>query len=189
MHETITEGKDESDDNVMTLAEQYEKWRAKYDIVDEEEEEERGGDGQRSEIHTPDWVEIEMDDIKAERWYRQKVDNVEEESKEEKSCIQEEKVDKETRKQEKRLRIARRRENSIEKEKRRCSGRFRYFHVVSAKHEHRAEGETEKIQNNEIASIPRTQQVHEKTGIGMLYWEQEIAAYRTTKKGFACGMY
>ena len=23
----------------------------------------------------------------------------------------------------------------------------------------------------------------------MLYWEEEIAAYRTTRKGFACGMH
>ena len=54
--ETITEGKDEDDDNAMTLAEQYEEWRENYCIVVEEDKEDSGGDGKRSRMHS-DWVE------------------------------------------------------------------------------------------------------------------------------------
>ena len=60
---------------------------------------------------------------------------------------------------------------------------------MSLKQDDSAEGELKSTQSFNNMIIPRTQQVHEKTGIDMLYWEEEIAAYRTTKKGFAYGMY
>ena len=47
MPETIIERQDEYDENPMTLAEQYEEWREKYTIVDEEDDEESGVDEEK----------------------------------------------------------------------------------------------------------------------------------------------
>ena len=85
-----------------------------------------GGDAERSGIHA-DWVESEMEDIKAGRWYRQKVDKLDKEREKKERSIFKRNVDKEVRKQEKRLRIVRRRENATEEEKKRGSGEYRYF--------------------------------------------------------------
>ena len=62
MPEIIIEGQDEDDENVLNFAEQYEEWRGKYTIADEEDDEESGGDGKRSYTHI-DWVENEIEDI------------------------------------------------------------------------------------------------------------------------------
>ena len=42
--ETITEEKDEDDEDAMTLAEQYEEWKGKYHTVDAEDDEESGSE-------------------------------------------------------------------------------------------------------------------------------------------------
>ena len=118
MPEMITEGMDDDDKNDMSLAEQYEEWRGQNLIIDEEEDEESGGDGVSSGIHT-NWVESEIKNIKMERWHRQKVGNVEKESKEEGSAYKKKRwTRKEVKKQEKRLRITRRRVNATEEKKR-----------------------------------------------------------------------
>ena len=108
MPETIIEGQDEDDENHMNLAEKYAEWRGKYNIADEEEDEESGVDKRTSETHV-DWLQSEMADIKAGRWHRQKLDKEEKERQEEEILKY-----KETRKQEKRVRITRRREKAIE---------------------------------------------------------------------------
>ena len=182
MPETIIEGQDEDDENHMNLAEQYKEWREKYNIADEEDDEESVGDGKRSGTHL-DWVEGEMADIKAERWHRQKLDDEVKERKEEEILKY-----KETRKQEKRLRITKRREEAIEEEEKGRSGGYKYFNEASVKQDDSTGGGMKSSQST-VSIIPRTQRVHEKKGLEMLYWEEEIAAYRTTKKGFAYGMY
>ena len=94
MPETIIERQDEDDENYTNLAEQYEEWREKYTIADEEDEEECDIEGKIRGTHL-DWLESEMADIKAERWHRQNPDNEEKERKEEEILKY-----KETRKQE-----------------------------------------------------------------------------------------
>ena len=76
MPETITKGKEEDDD------------------------EESGSDVKRSGSHTH-WVEHEMEAIRAERWHRKRLDNVDQGKKKEDMLTQEVKVDKEMRKQQK----------------------------------------------------------------------------------------
>ena len=66
-------------------------------------------------------------------------------------------------------------------------GGYRYFNDVSVK-QGDSTGETKSTQSTDN-SIPRTQQVHEKTGLEMLYWEEEIATYRTTKTDLHAGCF
>ena len=181
MAETIIERLDEDEENDMNLAEQYEQWREKYSIADEEDDEGSSGEKRITGTHF-DRVESEMADIKTDRWHRQKLEKEEKEKEEEE--ILKYKI---ARKLKKRLRITRRREQAIEKEEMGRGGGYRYFNEVSAK-QGDSTGETKSTQSTDN-SIPRTQQVHEKTGIEMLYWEEEIATWRTTKKDLHAGCF
>ena len=177
--ETIIERLDEDDDNEMNLAEQYEQWREKYSIADEEDDEVSRGDGKIGGTHR-DGVESEGEESPVERWYRQFQENEEKKRKEEILIY------KEVRKQEKRLR--RTREKVREKEETTRGGGLRYFKEVTGTQGDSIGGEVTSSQSID-SNIPRTLKVHEKTGIEMLYWEEEIATWRTTKKGFVRGMF